>query len=150
MSEFERVFQWILVDTMAMTGAWMAFNGVRHLVRRPAELQWPTTEGFIHESRLEQHKGFRPYIRYSYGFNGQKFESTQVSRMSDDRRGTSEARAERTRRRFPYGPVIVHVNPDDPSDAYLEAQEGPGDAFLHLAIGIAFVLGAAVFALQLL
>lgn len=87
-----------MVDIFAGTGAWMAFNGLRHLLRRPAELHWPTTEGFIHESRLEQHKGFRPYVRYSYTFNGQKFERTQISRTSEDRRSTSEARAEHTRR----------------------------------------------------
>lgn len=150
MSEFDRYVQWFMVDIFAGTGAWMAFNGLRHLLRRPAELHWPTTEGFIHESRLEQHKGFRPFVRYSYTFNGQKFERTQISRTSEDRRSTSEARAEHMRRRYPYGPVTVYVNPDEPSEAYLEAQEGRGDAFLHFATGVAFMLGAGMFALQLL
>jgi hypothetical protein len=104
---------------------------------------WPTSSGTILSSEIQSGSSggssrpamFSPEVRYSFEANGVRYEGNRVSpgtiASSSDRSDAQEVVA-----KYPTGQKVeVRYNPDDPSEAYLEAGAGPLPAIL-LSIGL--------------
>jgi hypothetical protein len=139
----EEIIRWFVLDAVAAGGAGGIVYGVLQLVRRAPELQWPTTDGVVRESRLQKNKGWAALIRYSYTWEGERYQCTRISPLYDENNYRSQEEAERDRRRYPYGATVpVYVNPANPADAVIEPVSGKWRALMHLLGGIVMVLGA--------
>jgi len=111
-----------------LIGATALWTGIKQLRNRAVLRRWPTTPGKVIERGTYQpyiatatQSAFRyaPLIRYNYEVNRQTFtnESIHPKRMQQPRHGTkkwAQAQADS----FPEA-VLVHYNPQDPGEAFL-------------------------------
>jgi hypothetical protein len=135
--EFQDTIQWLVLGIATMVSLGVVIRGALLLTRRRPEFAWPTTEGFIRESRVEQRKRWAASIRYSYTFNGEKYDGTRIAPLYEEGQYRTQQQAESDRRRYPYGKTVtVYVNPENPADAVLEPQSGKGRALVHLLHGV--------------
>lgn len=135
--------------------AYSGYNGYRHSQQGT---KWPTVEGQILESRVEQTGGryrrrggryrgeFTPIVRYSYQVNGGVYEGSKLT--STDSSG-SKVTMERKLMEYGVGTKVpVYYNPADPSDSLLEPGEQSNDlirlitGLLMTAVGAVFAVGA--------
>lgn len=128
----------------------MILAGIRNLRRGAASAGWPTTEGLIVASSVEEHghlktdgrsPTFHAKVAYEYKLGGQRYESSQLSYKSY---GTSKAaRAKRIVEKYPVGTeVTIYYNPMKPDQAVLE----PG-ANIFTALPLIFGVSLVVLAL---
>jgi hypothetical protein len=85
---------------------------------------WPTTSGQVKSSRISYDSGSdktsgTPYVLYAFEVNGKKYKSSVIN-PGDVTLADNDAAA-RVVARYPTGTnVIVHYNPQNPEDAFLE------------------------------
>ena len=110
---------------IGFVGGW---TGIRLLKKRTVVNQWKTTRGRISErgtylpgQAMLSAPAFRhaPLVRYQYEVAGKKFESIWIlpRQIQLPRHGTKKW-AQRQAESFA-NEVVVHYNPDDPSESYL-------------------------------
>jgi len=113
---------------------------------------WPTTEGNIISSRLEEHmfkeyegdyyKDTVAYIRYQYSVNGISYSSSAVNSTN------APFYPARIGSRYPVGKdVTVHYNPRNPSKAVLETGIVLNEEAFDVISG--YITGAGVFIMVL-
>ena len=112
-----------------------------------AARHWPTVRGEILRSEVKDRPGgkgaYRAKIEFRYTFGGANYKSRKIT-MGGEVRGSKALAAARCSQ-YPVGATPdVYVNPDKPTDAYLELrQEGRlmttaiGALFAVLGIGLA-------------
>jgi hypothetical protein len=147
-----RFFSRVIPLLFILLGSTVFVLGARGLIRARASEGWPTAEGTVVSSGVEQKRsagrrrrgGGRTYhaeIVYEFTVDGTPFKGTRVA-YGDF--GTSRsAHARRIADRYPPGtPVTVHYMEDDPEECVLEpgmkaqALALPGFGLVFAAVGI--------------
>ena len=141
----------------ALLGLLVFFWGYRQHGRAAATASWPTTEGVIRESNMEQMLSpgatddpWMPVVKYSYRIGGREHVSNRVGYMVIG--SSNKAYAEGIVARYPVGKeVTVYYDPADHDTAVLEPGpcKGPGPLMLAGAVFTAFGLAVAAFLLYL-
>lgn len=148
---FSRIFPLVFL----VTGAVIAFFGIRGLVRANASVGWPSTEGRIVESSVGSKTSsgsnrsgitYHAEILYEFTVDGTLFQGNRVAYGDYGSSNISHARS--IVNHYPEGKEItVHYMPGNPEESLLE----PGvqaQAWLMPAFGlIFFVAGSLVWIL---
>lgn len=98
----------------------------REYLRGRATAKWPTTEGVVVETRVEESGGgegfsYKPVVVFRYQVAGAEYTSDRLS-FGDDITNGSHSEAERLVSALPKGrPVTVRYDPTDPGRAVLVA-----------------------------
>jgi hypothetical protein len=106
-----------------------------------ATRDWPTVQGIVIHSTVEDRRGERkPHVEYTYGVEGASHTCHQISFDIFDNPG-GQGRIETILDRYPVGKqVTVHFDPDNPTTAILEP-EVYSPFFMPLVFGVLFLLG---------
>jgi hypothetical protein len=141
----------LLINLPLVILFWIVLSGYKHLKKRYSSFSWPTAEGTIKISYVDQYRGsdrdilYRPIIKYSYFVMDTEYHSNKVS-LSVITAANWRRLAAKKVDRYPVGKrVKVYYDPTNPVQAVLE----PGfkwytpiwilGVLLFLAIPIAFV-----------
>ncbi|HYW73374.1 MAG TPA: DUF3592 domain-containing protein [Pyrinomonadaceae bacterium] len=116
---------------IGLVGLW---TGVRQFRNRAALNNWPTTAGRVVERGTFQpniatatQSAFRhaPLVRYAYQVGGQEFTSDQIrARRIQQPQHNTESWAQKKAASYP-DDVVVHYNPEDPGESFLEKTPAP-------------------------
>ncbi|MFW9778384.1 MAG: DUF3592 domain-containing protein [Candidatus Heimdallarchaeota archaeon] len=140
----------LLINLPLASLFWIVLSGYKHLKKRYSSFSWPTAEGTIKISYIDQYRDdgvlmYKPTINYSYFVMDSEYHSNKVS-LSLITAANWRRFATKKIARYPVGKIVkVYYDPTDPSQAVLE----PGfkwytpiwiiGGILFLAIPIAFV-----------
>jgi hypothetical protein len=146
------LFPLCLGGIFAAVGIGLVVFGLRERKKAKATETWPTANGSILSSRLDQQTrternqgrtytrtSYTPIIEYTYTAGGQTYQGSRIfpdASMSYDH-GTAQGIVNRYQ---PGAPVAVHYDPGDPAQAVLETKAKGGNLFLILG-GVFAVLG---------
>lgn len=117
-------------------------------------LSWTNTQGRITGSTVAARDEriisgttvtrFRPQIRYEYSFANRNYESSRIdfSEHPDGDESVNRNDAEQVVARYPAGPVMVYVDPNDPQSSTLDRGDGPIAAFVvgSVMMGVAILI----------
>lgn len=103
---------------------------------------WPTTAAVITQSKVVGERAFRPLLEFEYEVDGQTYRDTSDLHMpSFGGRTNRFAAAENMAAEYPVGrEVVVHYNPDRPSQARLVVSV-PFGVYAQLAVAVCLLLG---------
>ena len=134
-----------LVAASLLLMAWAGYEINRAIETRT----WPEAQGTINSSgvrkEIRRESGssgrksttYYPEIRYAYQAGGRSYTGTKIN--IGGKTGGMEWLAQRAVKKYPSGEnVIVHYNPDDPSEAVLKAGIAGSSIFI-LLMGVVFL-----------
>lgn len=129
------------------------YFGLRSIMKARDALHWPQVAGEITRSEVRMSRSYNPednttyhaLIDYVYVVEGKRYEGDKLRpQFGATGRKTS---AEDNAARYPEGAqVLVHVNPDDPTEAYLEVGLTAGSILISLTPTL-FLLSFAILVL---
>jgi hypothetical protein len=146
---------WILLVLFILISSGMTFFGVRGLVRAKSSVNWPTTQGNITRSKVDEvrdtggHDGlketvYHARISYLYTVDGKDYMGKRVAYGDHGTNHASGPRA--TVRKYPVGTTTkVFYMQDNPDECLLEPGIH-GQAFVLPGIGI-FILSISLLVL---
>lgn len=129
-----------LVMLFIVPGALVGFLATSRILTTLDTRNWPTTEGTIYSTSIEEHSGFiKTYsIRVEYRFQVGEMPYSGFNVTWYDFRTLDRADLEPQVAKYPKGKVVtVHYDPDGPFNSVLETRFGPGIPFI---IGLAISL----------
>ncbi len=146
------LFPLCLGGIFAAIGIGLLIFGLRERKKAKAAEAWPTVNGTIISSRLDQntrterrdgrtytHTSYAPVVEYTYEVGGKTYQGNHIfpgATMSYDL-GTAQNIVNRYQ---PGSTATVHYDPADPMEAVLEIKAKGGNLFLILG-GVFAVLG---------
>lgn len=135
----------ILPLIAVVVGIVIAFFGIQGLIRVKASLDWPSTQGKVISSSVEQNSNsksttYHAEILYEFDVNGTTFKGNCVS--YGDYGSSNPSHAQQIVNRYPkYMSVIVHYMPGNPGESLLEPGVQIQTWFLPAAGLVFFTLG---------
>jgi len=129
-----------LCAAFSLIGWLMIVQGSEQIQIARAVAKWPTTVGTIASVDMQEIDGsegvrWRPQVIYYYSINGRVIASTQISRGQAIHVADEQAARAFVSKYPPQSAVTVHYNPDEVTNAVLEAGT-PRRAQLNLALGL--------------
>ena len=128
----------------SIIGYFIAFNfGTPIIDNAKSSVSWPTTQGIIQESRVENHirnkkKVYNSYVKYTYSVDNKNYTSSTVY-FGDNHHSTNSNGAYKIVKRYPKGTkVTVSYDPKIHQKSVLE----PGakaNSYMVFAIGLIFL-----------
>jgi len=144
---FSRIFPLIFL----ITGAVIAFFGIRGLIRANASVGWPSTEGRIVESSVGSSTSsgssgsgisYHAEILYEFTVDGTTFQGNRVAYGDHGTSDISHARS--IVNDYPVGKELtVHYMPENPEECVLEPGVQP-QAWLFPAFGLIFLIAGSL------
>jgi hypothetical protein len=145
-------WSWFFGSVLLLCGASFIYHGYRTRETSKRALRWPTVHGTITESDTEKstlhRRGSRLHVatvRYEYAVAGTTYRNDKIAIGGE--LSMSSAAARRRAASYAVGlTTMVHFNPADPSEAYLEtAPQGAAISWLGgilgVGLGLALILG---------
>lgn len=135
----------VVIGGVAAFFIWM---GAAERDRALAAQAWPTVPGTITESRVAESRGAKgrressAIVRYTYAVDGTSYEGNRLSFIV-----ATDSAASRVARFRQGDRVEVHVNPNDPTTAVLEAPPPGWEAWIPIAVGTFGVFFCTCFAI---
>lgn len=145
----------LFASIFIVAGLFLAFGGASGAWSQHVASGWPTVQGEVISSQIEESssgKGGRHYsltVSYRYTINGQAYEGSGAPSTEDSKLVTyssSKYLVEQTREKFfPGAPIVLHVNPENPNMS--SPSSGiKGDNFIIVGAGLLVsLIGAAFF-----
>jgi hypothetical protein len=146
------LFPFCLGGIFAVVGIGLLVFGLRERKKAKAAETWPTVNGTIVSSRLDQHTSterkdghsytrtsYAPVVEYTYEIGGKTFQGNRIfpgATMSYDL-GTAQNIVNRYQ---PGSTAAVHYDPTNPMQAVLETQAKGGNLFMIIG-GVFAILG---------
>ncbi len=134
--------------------SWIFYR--RAAARARAAVGWPTAEGEVLESRVEEKEGhsdgsryvhYVPVLRYAYAVDGRTFRGDRLSFTWSWGQIVKREHAEAMLAAYPLGSrPKVSYNPADPSDSVLEAR-APKDEWRAIAFFGLLFIGVGIYVL---
>jgi hypothetical protein len=154
-SVFTFLIPLLLGGVFAVLGIGLLIFGLRDRKKAKAAEAWPTVNGTIVSSRLDQntrterrdgrsytHTSYAPVVEYTYDVGGKTYQGNHIfpgATMSYDL-GTAQNIVNRYQ---PGSTAAVHYDPANPMDAVLEIKAKGGNMFMIIG-GVFAVLGVVV------
>lgn len=158
-----QVLAGVFCGAICLVGLVLFGGGIRALLRASGSRHWPTAPGKVVESGVatrvvraaspgeselptKDQTVHRPVVRYEYTVKSIVFSSNDIGFGATE--SSSSARASELAARFPVGKeVVVHYDPQDPSEACLEPGL-QGTTYIPLAVGVGMTaLGGAMWSI---
>ncbi len=145
-SVFTYLIPLLLGGIFVVLGIALLIFGSRERKKAKAAAAWPTVNGTIASSRLDQstrterregrsytHTSYKPVVEYSYAIGGQTYQGNRIfpgATMSYDQ-GTAQNIVNRYQ---PGSTATVHYDPANPAMAVLEIKAKGGNLFFIMGI----------------